>query len=69
VKQAFARAQYGDEAATSPVAVRSFEKQETQYVLALGIASEHGEQRRSDEEERRAQSEGAGSDRRRRRQG
>jgi hypothetical protein len=35
VKQAFARAQYGDEAASSPDAVRSLEKQETQYVLAL----------------------------------
>ena len=35
VKQAFARAQYGDEAASSPDAVRSFEKQETQYVLTL----------------------------------
>jgi hypothetical protein len=35
VKQAFARAQYGDEAASSPDAVRSLEKQETQYVLTL----------------------------------
>jgi hypothetical protein len=35
VKQAFARAQYGDEAATSPDAVRSLEKQETHYVVAL----------------------------------
>lgn len=35
VKQAFARAQYGDEAATSPDAVRSFEKEEKQYVLAV----------------------------------
>lgn len=35
VKQAFARAQYGDEAASSPDAVRSLEKQEPQYVLTL----------------------------------
>ena len=35
VKQAIARAQYGDEAATSPDAVRSFEREETQYVVAL----------------------------------
>jgi hypothetical protein len=35
VKQAFARAQYGDEAASSPDAVRSLEKQETNYVLSV----------------------------------
>lgn len=35
VKQAIARAQYGDEAATSPDAVRSFEREETQYIVAL----------------------------------
>jgi hypothetical protein len=35
VKQAFARAQYGDEAADNPDAKRSFDKQETQYVCTL----------------------------------
>ena len=35
VKQALARAQYGSEAETSPDAVRSFQRQETQYVVAL----------------------------------
>ena len=35
VKQALARAQYGGEAETSPDAVRSFQRQETQYVVAL----------------------------------
>jgi hypothetical protein len=40
VKQGLARAQYGGEAATSPDAVRSFERQETQYVVALiGVPS------------------------------
>ena len=35
VKQALARAQFGDEAAENPDARRSLEKQETQYVLLL----------------------------------
>src|SRR5205807_806264 len=35
VKQALARAQYGDEAAENPDAKRSLEKAETQYVILL----------------------------------
>jgi hypothetical protein len=35
VKQAFARAQYGDEAADNPDAKRSFDKEEKEYLVTL----------------------------------